>query len=196
MKKYVLIGLSDEKGFSGLSFNFGLGKTAAAERSAMSEYGSEIPIPTIAFLIPVCDWKKRYQELFACKTSGRTTSGISYRMTAKLRDSGILEELRDKYKIIWSGYSTEIPDTYKKPNKGAGFEILQTGTYNKSDSTFDGMIRLQIGAVNQRVLVQVKYMGLTFHKTDYNTEKTHISRGARGGYTTANWTEFDDSDET
>lgn len=195
MKKYVLVGLSDEKGFSGLPFNFGLGKAAAAERAAMSEYGEEIPVPTVAFLIPVGDWKKRYQSLFSCKTSGRTSSGISYRMTAKLRDSGILEELRDKYKIIWSGYSTEIPDTYKKPNKGAGFEILQTGTYNKSDSTFDGIIKVKIGAVNQRVLVQVKYMGVNFHKVDYNTEKTHISRGARAGYSTANYTDFE-NDET
>lgn len=194
MLQYVIVILSDEKGFSpaGAVFPWSAGKNAAAARSALSPYGEEIPTPVIGYAIPVKEWVSVWEKHFLHTGSNRTKGGYFYKMTAEQRKGGLLERLEKAHPHFFEGLSTDLSTIERNGksvnNHGYGSEYALGGKVNTNESLFDIVLKKRFGCLYREILCQVKYMGCWWYSVD--APDGHCKRGSRGGYVAANYTDF------
>ena len=199
MNDYMVLVVPDEKGYTalGAAFNWKAGKNAAAERAAMSAYGEEIPVPCIAYAIPLGAWKNKYERIFHCEnSSNHTSTGYCYKMRASIRY--VLDDLEADFPVhVWEGTSTQIAFFESKNGKitrnhGYGSEIATgiEGKANTTKSVFDVLIERKFGWSVRKCRAQVKYLGVWFYAE--TAPDGHCNRGARGGYVSANSTTLEE----
>lgn len=194
--KYIVAIFSDETGRTpaGAAFDWKGGKTHAAARAALSPYGEEIPVPLFAVAIPLSAWRDKWEAIFHnTSSSNHCKEGYCYKMMASLRHH--LDTLYDTFDVIWEGVSTDIAyytdaDGKRVLNHGYGGEVVTVGAPNHSREVFDGLIRRTFGWSERECRAQVKYMGAWFYAT--TAPDGHCSRGARGGYVSANSTDINE----
>ena len=197
--KYVVVIVSDEKGYTlaGSLFNWKGGKNATADRSALSAYGEEIPVPMIAYAIPIGAWKDKYEQVFHYDgSSNHCSGGYCYKMRASIRS--VLDDLERNFpRHVWEGVSTDLTfyetkNGEVKRNHGYGGEeaVSVDGTHNPTKSAFDVLIERKFGWSVRECKAQVKYLGVWFYAVD--APDGHCKRGARGGYVSANSTDLNE----